>query len=320
MAGYSIDLYINPKFEQESKDFLEFMRKVGRKYPVTISYRKVNKEKYYLTIDGTPGGKIDSLYQELILNKGLYYYGCSLKNRTSIINNVITPIYSQFIYSRFENDYCKLLKRHIFGTISENFLPGDFHNTFCHQYEILYRKWDIGIVSNYDFIKDLDYLLTNFLLNRLNYSKGDKSPAYEFLVEKGSLLGPVMDKGTKKKFKKIHELRTKGLHRMENELSRGQISELASFFFWYFQYFEEFDSSQKQKTTKLTGKRYRRITYGKERYEDNGEIVYIDSSTPCHDCGTIAGQYHTDGCDMEECPRCHGQYLGCECKTDRDFD
>jgi hypothetical protein len=39
---------------------------------------------------------------------------------------------------------------------------------------------------------------------------------------------------------------------------------------------------------------------------------------PCHDCGVIAGELHLDGCDMELCPRCDGQYMCCDCRIEQD--
>jgi len=33
----------------------------------------------------------------------------------------------------------------------------------------------------------------------------------------------------------------------------------------------------------------------------------------CHDCNIAAGGFHHDGCDMEICPRCGGQFFGCSC-------
>ena len=35
--------------------------------------------------------------------------------------------------------------------------------------------------------------------------------------------------------------------------------------------------------------------------------------TLCHDCGASPGEYHAHGCDMEVCPRCEGQLIGCNC-------
>ena len=72
MAGYDLTLSIEPKYTQDATLFLQFLKKTGQKYPVIISYRTLKPGRFYLTIDGTPGAKIDALFQELILNKGLY--------------------------------------------------------------------------------------------------------------------------------------------------------------------------------------------------------------------------------------------------------
>lgn len=39
----------------------------------------------------------------------------------------------------------------------------------------------------------------------------------------------------------------------------------------------------------------------------------IDTTIRCHDCNVAAGGFHHIGCDMEICPRCGGQFLGCSC-------
>lgn len=61
------------------------------------------------------------------------------------------------------------------------------------------------------------------------------------------------------------------------------------------------------------GEKYKRIKYGYGH-----ELEYINPITDptykyCHDCGVEAGGLHHCGCDMEECPKCHEQLLGCEC-------
>lgn len=58
-------------------------------------------------------------------------------------------------------------------------------------------------------------------------------------------------------------------------------------------------------------RRYKRFPYGTEPMWLELDKKYFN--TPCHDCGVMAGQYHTEGCDFEQCPRCSGQLLGCEC-------
>jgi hypothetical protein len=48
----------------------------------------------------------------------------------------------------------------------------------------------------------------------------------------------------------------------------------------------------------------------------NGEEldpVEWDGESRCHDCGAMPGGYHHPGCDMERCPSCGGQLIGCGC-------
>lgn len=53
-----------------------------------------------------------------------------------------------------------------------------------------------------------------------------------------------------------------------------------------------------------------RIKYG----EESGDMaIFLRGDKPCADCAVVRGQYHADGCDLEQCPKCHGQALGCPC-------
>lgn len=58
---------------------------------------------------------------------------------------------------------------------------------------------------------------------------------------------------------------------------------------------------------------------------DDGKILkrnttYFDNNDFCHDCGieNKKGNLHHYGCDMERCPRCKGQLIGCDCNNDQD--
>ncbi len=40
-----------------------------------------------------------------------------------------------------------------------------------------------------------------------------------------------------------------------------------------------------------------------------------EDGKPCRDCGVSPSCYHHPGCDQEECPHCHGQYISCDCDS-----
>lgn len=37
----------------------------------------------------------------------------------------------------------------------------------------------------------------------------------------------------------------------------------------------------------------------------------------CPDCGCKEGEFHTSGCDVEQCAECGLQRLGCDCRTSK---
>lgn len=53
-----------------------------------------------------------------------------------------------------------------------------------------------------------------------------------------------------------------------------------------------------------------RIPYGRELSNRHA------SAAPCHDCLAVDGEYHDPGCDMEECPLCHGRAISCGCRCE----
>ncbi|MDQ3825088.1 MAG: hypothetical protein M3319_04935 [Actinomycetota bacterium] len=61
----------------------------------------------------------------------------------------------------------------------------------------------------------------------------------------------------------------------------------------------------------IDGIGFKRIKYGDEDLGDDGPNDR--QLTNCHDCAALPGQFHVEGCDMEQCPRCKGQLLSCNC-------
>lgn len=41
-------------------------------------------------------------------------------------------------------------------------------------------------------------------------------------------------------------------------------------------------------------------------------------SEKCRDCGRFVGKLHVLGCGIEQCPKCGGQYMSCNCNGSED--
>ena len=63
-------------------------------------------------------------------------------------------------------------------------------------------------------------------------------------------------------------------------------------------------------TVDIAGKTYQRVPLGSET---PGWWLGRQPAVECHDCSARIGQRHHFMCDMEQCPRCGGQFLTCEC-------
>jgi hypothetical protein len=65
-----------------------------------------------------------------------------------------------------------------------------------------------------------------------------------------------------------------------------------------------------QTSFSIGGKNFDRVRYGDEK-EDWGADRHA-----CCDCGATKGELHIFGCAVEQCPRCGGQALYCDCPYD----
>jgi hypothetical protein len=73
------------------------------------------------------------------------------------------------------------------------------------------------------------------------------------------------------------------------------------------------EEAQLKKTYTINGTERERIRYGSE-IDDWGA-----DKEACHDCAVIKGQYHVPFlCDVERCPVCDEQAIGCDCNYEGD--
>jgi hypothetical protein len=75
---------------------------------------------------------------------------------------------------------------------------------------------------------------------------------------------------------------------------------------------ERIVEAQAQTTYLIGDQELQRIKYGSEVDDWNA------ADQPCHDCRVFNGEFHVPGCDVEECPNCHEQFLTCDCFDDED--
>ena len=65
----------------------------------------------------------------------------------------------------------------------------------------------------------------------------------------------------------------------------------------------------------IAGKMYEPLPWGQERKPRRSPAGF-----PCKDCATPLGGIHHHGCDVEECPVCHGQAISCSCDERGEWD
>jgi hypothetical protein len=61
-----------------------------------------------------------------------------------------------------------------------------------------------------------------------------------------------------------------------------------------------------------------RIPFGEETEErlgEEGPMIYRPyDDVSCPDCNAGRGETHQLGCDIEQCPVCGAQFIGCQCE------
>jgi hypothetical protein len=328
MSDFTLSFPLRPSEFHEAKKFLNFLRIAGRRHSVTITISEGSTGNLALSVPREEGRNVDSFLQELIFTRGLYYYLCSISNRRHVARRVVKPIFEELLRSNFDVVYPVQIQKHLLGG-SQTWTAGDFTDGGGQKYELLYRQFRLKMISGYEFIRNLDDLLTEFMLEQLNHKKGDESPKFNILVDRCGKADILRNKEVRKLFNQVHSLRTRGLHRLEREIPAAELSKIAQSVYNVFMWLDDYFSAQDgKKTVMLSGRRYRRVRYGQEmRHWKRSPFWKRRMATreyqvrwneiikqPCHDCDVVVGELHLGHCDVEVCPRCAGQYLSCDCK------
>ncbi|MGI9471430.1 MAG: hypothetical protein ACR2NZ_07865 [Rubripirellula sp.] len=72
----------------------------------------------------------------------------------------------------------------------------------------------------------------------------------------------------------------------------------------------QIEAAQEMTTVSIQGRNLDRIRFGSEQ-----RTAAVEN---CGDCGVLESQYHVPGCDAEQCPRCGGQLISCDCEIDEE--
>jgi hypothetical protein len=75
----------------------------------------------------------------------------------------------------------------------------------------------------------------------------------------------------------------------------------------------EFQRCQAIGAFTIAGRAFGRIACGYER----GEFAEYAIAKECSNCSAPTGFLHFLPCDLEQCPRCDGQALGCTCDYEK---
>lgn len=73
---------------------------------------------------------------------------------------------------------------------------------------------------------------------------------------------------------------------------------------------ERIEEAQKLFEYSIEGALWPRVPYGAGANDSTADRV------ACHDCSVTLGYLHVPGCDVERCPACGGQAIGCDCRCD----
>ena len=151
---------------QETKDFLRFLHVAALKHSVSITSSADDSGTFTIYVPGKDCWNLDSFLQEIVLHRGLYYYLCGVINRREVAKLVVSPIFQELRSSRFSVTYPVQILRHLLdGT--PHWAGGELLESTAHQYEILFQKLNLKEISGYEFIRETDDLLTQWMLQNL---------------------------------------------------------------------------------------------------------------------------------------------------------
>jgi hypothetical protein len=182
-ADVVVEFAFPNELSTEVRDFLKFLRKAGRKFSAQISVREGRGGQWTLSVPFKNSWSLDTLLHDLVFHRGLYYYLCTVSNRRQIAASIVKPIFEELLSERFSVAFPVSLRKHLIEG-SDDWVGGNFgRDGTAQKYEILFNEFNLKMISGYEFIRNVDDLLTEFMLFQLSHPKGTKSPKFNVLVD-----------------------------------------------------------------------------------------------------------------------------------------
>src|SRR5579864_9494721 len=182
MDDVEVTIAIDPVAHQQGKAFFAFLRRAARKHSLTLRVSSSSLGRFVCSISRKQREKFELFLQELMFNHGPYYYLCSLPNRTVAARLAVRPIFQELLEFGYQFMCPSLIRRHVLEG-EGGWVAGEFSDGMARRYEVLFWRLKLKTISNYEFIRDLDDLLTEFMLRRLGYTKGQKTLKFNLLVD-----------------------------------------------------------------------------------------------------------------------------------------
>src|ERR1035438_9037164 len=125
-----------------------------------ISVREGRGGQWTLSVPFKNSWSLDTLLHDLVFHRGLYYYLCTVSNRRQIAASIVKPIFEELLSERFSVAFPVSLRKHLIEG-SDDWVGGNFgRDGTAQKYEILFNEFNLKMISGYEFIRNVDDLLT----------------------------------------------------------------------------------------------------------------------------------------------------------------
>jgi len=93
---------IDPVAHQYGEAFFAFLKRAARKHSLKLFVSSSGPGRFICSIIRKESEKFDLFLQELMFNRGPYYYLCTLPNRAAVAKLAVRPIFQKLLEFGYE--------------------------------------------------------------------------------------------------------------------------------------------------------------------------------------------------------------------------